>query len=173
MAQPGPRPYIVSLPGCSLHCTLFSLFVPSPQVSLALATYTHTTHAAHSTVHYSPTHLPSLALVRDPLPSLNYRHTAQHLYMHVSTPVPHVIQSSTWDCGLACVCAIAQAQGCNLSLAEVTLLMGSSKRLAAPSCPQWSCLFSPYIGPCIHLYRLHASAIALSFSSSTALPCPF
>ncbi|KAG0207603.1 guanylyl cyclase domain-containing protein 1 [Mortierella sp. GBA30] len=45
--------------------------------------------------------------------------------MNVSTPVPHVIQSSTWDCGLACVCAIAQAQGCNLSLAEVTLLMGS------------------------------------------------
>ncbi|KAF9392860.1 hypothetical protein CPB97_008451 [Podila verticillata] len=41
--------------------------------------------------------------------------------MQVSTPIPHIIQESNWDCGLACVAMVANALGSHLSLAEVSM----------------------------------------------------
>ncbi|KAI8599810.1 Guanylylate cyclase-domain-containing protein [Dissophora ornata] len=41
--------------------------------------------------------------------------------MQVSTPIPHIDQESSWDCGLACVAMVANALGAHLSLAEVTM----------------------------------------------------
>ncbi|KFH71333.1 hypothetical protein MVEG_01633 [Podila verticillata NRRL 6337] len=41
--------------------------------------------------------------------------------MQVTTPIPHIIQESNWDCGLACVAMVANALGSHLSLAEVSM----------------------------------------------------